>query len=127
MYAKLEPRLVLALDSEYKNVLWECDDETLNQAIRSDLTVHSAGLAQVAASSSQVLPMGDVGTGKVMLIRADREVRLTLNGGAEYVTIKPLASYKGFLLLHGEFTAVTAANQDASNAAKVEYCLIGVE
>lgn len=127
LYAKLDVDFVVALDSDYKNLLFKLTDDVLNTVIRTDLTVHSAGVAQVAASPGTfTVPMGDVLTGKLVVIKADQEVQVTLNGGSEYVTIKPSGAYKGAMTLHGEITAVSVANQ-GTVAAQVEYCIVGSE
>jgi|2_EtaG_2_1085320.scaffolds.fasta_scaffold73439_2 hypothetical protein len=127
LYGKLDVDIEVALDSDYKNLLFKMTDDTLNTVIRTDLTVHSAGVAQVAASPGTfTVPMGDVLTGNLVVIKSDKEIRVTLNGGAEYVTVKPSGSYKGCLVLHGEITAVSVANQ-ATAAAQVEYCIVGAE
>lgn len=123
--SKLEVDLVVSLDDEQKNILWSLTDVALNQVVRSDLTVHSAGVAKLLAAGSLALPMGDVGTGAILMLRADKEVSVFLNGGAEAITVKPLGAYKGMLVLHGAFTAVSVTA--AAAAAQVEYCFVGAE
>lgn len=123
--SKFEVDLVVSLDAEQKNILWSLTDLSLNQIVRSDLTVHNAGVAQVAALGTMVLPMGDVGTGAILMLRSSAEIAVYLNGGAEPIVVKPLAAYKGMLVLHGEFTAVSVTADAA--AAQVEYCFVGTE
>lgn len=123
--AKLETDLVVSLDAEQKNILWSLTDLSLNQIVRSDLTVHNAGVAQLAALGTLALPMGDVGTGAILMLRSSAEVSVNLNGGAEAITVKSSAAYKGLLVLHGAFTAVSVTAGAA--AAQVEYCFVGTE
>lgn len=126
--AKLEVDLVVSTDDEQKNVLWGMSDKSLNQIVRDTLTVHSAGVASIAAAGSLTIPMGDVGTGAILHMRSDREVVVKLEAGAEeQVTIKPQGAYKGILVIHGEFTGVVATNKDGTNSAEVHYCIVGVE
>ena len=127
LYAKLDADLTVALDSNYRNILWKFTDDTLNTVIRTDLTVQSSGVAQVAATTTYALPMGKVVKGKVVLVKVDQECRVRLNGGTEYITVKPSGTYKGLLQLHGEITAISVQNQHATLATQVEYCIVGSE
>jgi hypothetical protein len=126
LYAKLEANLRVALDSEYKQLLWEMVDDSLNQIVRTTLTVHSAGVASIAALASYTVPMGDVTTGAILLARANQQVALKFNGGTDEVTLMPQNAYPGMILLHGAFTGLVATNKDASDAASLEFCIVGV-
>jgi len=127
IYSKMDVDFVVATDASYKNLVWSRENDALNQVIRTDQTVHSAGVASIAPSGSFVVPMGDVGTGTMLLIRADQEITAVFNGGAEEITVKPIGAYPGLLALNGELTALTLANQSATSSATVEYCVVGVE
>jgi len=125
--AKLETDLIVSLDTDQKNILWSMTDTALNQIVRSDLTVHSAGVASVAASASMTLPLNDVAAGKIMILRSDKRVGVKINGSVTEIVIGPSGTYKGLMVLHGEFAAVIVTNKDTVNATQVEYCFVGLE
>jgi hypothetical protein len=125
--AKMKVDLVLSLDEDQKNLLWSFTDTALNQIVRSDMTVHSAGVVRIAALATVAIPMGDVGHGYMVLIATDKEVQIKVNGGTDKVTVKPYGSYKGLWVLHGEITAVSVENKESTAVAQVEYCIAGIE
>jgi len=127
LYGKLDVDFTIALDSNYKNILAKFTDDTLNTIIRTDLTVYSQGVAQVAVSpGSFTVPMGDVLTGKILLLKVNQEVNVRLNGSVTDINVKPSGTYKGILVLHGEFTAILVTNA-AATACQLEYAILGSE
>jgi len=125
--AKLKVDATISLDDDQKNLIWSMTDTALNQIIRSDMTVHSAGVVSVAALGTVVIPMGDVGHAYMVIVQVNRECKVIVNGGAEKITVKAYGSYKGLFVLHGEITALSVENMESTAAAQVEYCLVGVE
>jgi hypothetical protein len=125
--AKLETDLIVSLDTDQKNTLWSMTDTALNQIVRSDLTVYSAGVASVAASASMTLPLNDVAAGKILILRSDKRVGVKINGSVTEIVIGPSGTYKGLMVVHGEFTTVIVTNKDTVNATQVEYCFVGLE
>ena len=123
MKATLKIEAIVSTDDDQKNLLWKEDDDTLNTVVRTDVTVQSSGVATVAASASFSVPFGDVTTGYILKLTSDAEITVIFNGGAETITVKGTAAYRGLLALHGEFTQIDLT---AVAAANVRYCVVGV-
>lgn len=131
MRAKVNIEMQVATDTDLNNLLWKKTKESLNALIRDDCNAHNSGVARLSASGggtpSITIPLGDIVTGYLLYIQADKECTVKLDGGSETQTIKPSGSYPGQLFLHGSFTsAPIVANQSTSDVCTVEYCLVGV-
>jgi len=130
LYLKANPKIDVARDSGYKQILWQRKDDSLNQIIRTDLTEQSSGVLVLTpsggATPSRTIPLGSMTTGNFLHLQCDQEVTLVFNGGAETLTVKGLGTYPGFITLHGEFTAIVVANQSAAESCEVDYLLLGV-
>jgi hypothetical protein len=124
LYAKLNPKVVVARDSGYKQRLWERTDETLNQIVRTDLAEQSSGVLVVPVDGTQAVPFGTVTAAAILLLQSSQECRVTLDGGDEYLTIKGSGSYPGLLLLHGDVASATVENMGTA-AAEVDYLVVG--
>lgn len=123
MRAEMKIELVVSTDDDQKNILWKEDDDTLNTIVRSDLDVHSSGVATVAALATFAVPFGDVTTGKILKISSDEEITVKLNGSSDAITVVGNSSYRGLLALHGSFTSVSITA--GASAADVRYCVVG--
>jgi len=127
MKATAQVDLIVATDDDLKNILWKETDESLNKIIRTDLTVHSAGVARLASTGSNfTIPFGDIITGKILFISSDVEVGVKIDASATAVTVSPSGSYRGFLMLHGSFASALVV-KPSTGTANVRYCVVGLE
>jgi hypothetical protein len=131
MRVKANIELQVAIDNDLNNLLFERIKASLNTLIRDDCNAHNSGVARLSASGggtpSFTPSMGDVVTGYVLFLEADKECTVKLDGGSETQTIKPSGSYPGQLWLHGEYTsAPVIANVSTSDVCTLTYCLVGI-
>lgn len=93
------------------------------------VTAHTATLAALEAFA---LPMGDVAQGRTLLIEADREISVSLDGNDPILVSRPIdpaassaADLQATLFLTGEFTTVTVTNRSATEATRLRACVVG--
>ena len=131
MRAKVNIEIQVATDSDMNNLLFDRIKTSLNQLILDDCNAQNGGQARLSASGggtpSFTPNLGDVVTGKLLFLQADKECTVVLNGGAETHTIKPSGAYPGQLFIHGEFTASpVVTNVNTTDVCTLTYCIVGI-
>jgi len=131
MRAKVNIEIQVADDADLNNLFFERIKTSLNALIRDDCNAVNAGTARLSASAggtpSFTPNLGDVVTGYILFLQADKECTVVLNGGAETQTIKPSGAYPGQLFIHGSFTASPVIeNQSTTDVCTLTYCIVGI-
>jgi hypothetical protein len=83
------------------------------------LTETSSATRTIANAAEESIPMGDITAGKVLFVKASRQVviKITSSEGSEQAIIcGPAAASSGALYLEGSFTAVSIENNSGVSA-----------
>lgn len=94
----------------------------------TDLEHFTSGRRTIAAGASEALPFGDVASGTAILIIADGEFTVELNGDGvdREVGIRGTgAAARARYLTTETCTSATVTNPAATDALIVEFCIIG--
>lgn len=87
-----------------------------------------SGKFSIAASGTESLPFGDVGTVRGFMIRADAGFSFILNGGSDVITFAPADAQNGrkvTCFMEATVSAVSVTNTSSSAALTGTFCVWG--
>lgn len=127
MRVKHKLNVTVSDDAEGNDCLFGLDDGRAEVTIDNMQRV-SSGRFEIAASSSEDLPFGDVQDARFVFIKADGDFNLTFDGGVEALALRRASSLTGTYAKFAaecDVSAVNVANPSATAVLKGIFCVYG--
>ncbi len=121
------PTLTISEDVEGKQIIYKRDESLAKQTFDGFLRA-SSSIFNIALSSNEDMPLGDVDDVRGFYIEADGDFNMILNGGAEIIAFKladTVTGRKAKCRMDAQVTQINIANPDTANALNGSFGVWG--
>jgi hypothetical protein len=118
--------ITASLDADGNQVQFSRPNTALSDVTETFDVVTAGNLELAQPEADTPLPLGDVGTGRLLYIETNNDITVKLDGEAAGHKIRPGTGTTGKLLIRSEFTdAPTITNDETSDVVAISYLIAG--